>query len=356
MTDAGQDASATLREAIQEANRNRSALRITGGGSKDFYGRAAPGAVLSTTAHRGIVAYRPEELVLTARAGTPLRDLETALAEAGQMLPFEPPHFGPGATLGGAVACGLSGPGRPWRGAVRDAVLGVRCLTGDGRLLSFGGQVMKNVAGYDLSRLMTGALGTLGVLLEVSVKVLPRPEAEANAGFEMNASRAIAHMNSLAATPLPLSGAFHHDRHCWLRLAGAAGAVEAARRQLGADVWQTKMTTWQDLREQRLAFFHDPRPLWRLSLAPATPVLDVPGKRLLDWGGAQRWLFTNAEPAVVRAAAAACGGHATLFRGGDRSGAIFHPLDPVTRTLHQRLKRSFDPQGILNPGRYSPEW
>jgi len=326
-------------------------LEIRGAGTKSFYGRATNvGDPLEVGGHRGIVGYEPSELVVSARAGTPLDALERALAREGQMLPFEPPRFGDGATVGGTVACGLSGPRRPWGGAARDLVLGVTLVNGRGERLVFGGQVMKNVAGYDVSRLVTGALGTLGVLLEVSMKVLPAPAVEETLVIECPAAEAIERMTGWGGRPLPISGACHEGERLHLRLSGTAGGVAAARRAIGGDA-DSATDFWRRLREHEHPFFAGDAPLWRLSLPPATAPIALPGEWLLDWAGAQRWLRTDAGADAVRAAAGEAGGHATLFRGGDRAGEVFHPLSGGLERLHRRLKDAFDPHGILNPGR-----
>jgi len=344
------DISRTLQQQVHDAAAEQRPLQIVGGGSKAFLGRAAQGEPLSLGEHRGITHYEPVELVLTARAGTPLREIEQALAEQGQMLPFEPPHFGDTATLGGTIAAGLSGPRRPFAGAVRDHVLGCTLLNGRGELLHFGGEVMKNVAGYDVSRLMSGAMGTLGVLLEVSIKVLPRPAEELTLSQPCDFNRAIELMNDWSAKPLPLSAACFDGETLNVRLSGAATAVNAARAAIGGEVVDDGNGFWHALREHQHPFFESELPLWRLSLPPATPNLSVPGQWLIDWGGAQRWLLTDAEPEQVWQAAAGAGGHATRFRGGDSSG-VYQPLPEPLMALHRNLKRSFDPKGILNPGR-----
>lgn len=353
MTD--QDQSAGLQAALGEARAAGTPMRITGGNSKAFYGRPVEGNALDTTGHRGIVSYTPTELVLTARAGTPLSDIETELRQHGQYLPFEPPRFGASATLGGAIACGLAGPRRPWCGAVRDHLLGCRILTGQGDILHFGGEVMKNVAGYDITRLMCGALGTLGVVLEVSLKVLPLPAAETTRRFEMVAGTAIDTMNHWAGQPLPLSGACHDGKHLYVRLSGAARAVAAAAGKLGGEPVGDGAAFWTGVREQTHAFFDDPRPLWRLSLPPACPVLDLPGDTLLDWGGAQRWLLSEIESDRLREIVAAAGGHATRFRRHGTRDDVFQPLPGPLLELHRRLKQRFDPDRLLNPGRLYPE-
>ena len=349
------DEERALAAQVAAACESRSPLMIVGGGSKAFLGRKSSGQRLELTGHRGIVEYEPTELVLTARAGTRLEQIEEALAEHDQMLAFEPPHFGPTATLGGTVASGLSGPRRPYAGAVRDFVLGIKLINGRGEVLQFGGRVMKNVAGYDLSRLMAGAMGTLGVLLEISLKVLPRARESRTLRFEMPAANAVQQMNEWAGQPLPLSGACHHQRTLWLRLSGTPSGVRAAAERLGGEPGDD-CPPWTDLCEQRLAFFADRAPLWRISLPPACPPLSLSGETLIDWGGGLRWLKSDAPLSEVRACAERCGGHATLFRHGDRAAPRFHPLSQPVASLHARLKRAFDPAGILNPGRMYEAW
>jgi glycolate dehydrogenase FAD-binding subunit len=345
------DLTEALQQSVHEAQVRATALRIVGGDSKAFLGRVPRGEVLEVAGHRGIVDYEPGELVVTARGGTPLAELEAALSEHGQMLAFEPPHFGPTATLGGTLACGLSGPRRPYAGAARDFVLGLRLLNGRGDLLAFGGRVMKNVAGYDVSRLMVGTMGTLGILLEVTLKVLPKPAEELTLAQESTPAGAIEAMNRWAGRPVPLSGACYDGDRLYLRLSGGPTAVAAARAQIGGEALADGPALWGRIREQRHGFFAGDMPLWRLSVAPATPPLELPGKWLLDWGGALRWLRTTTEAQAVRGAASAAGGHATLFLGGDRTGELFHPLSAALMEIHRRLKHAFDPQGILNPGR-----
>jgi len=342
-----------LQDQVRSAAHEKRPLRIRGGGSKDWYGQSLQGEILDTRAHSGIVDYEPTELVITARCGTPLVEIEAALLEQRQMLAFEPPHFGAGATLGGAIASGLSGPRRATSGAVRDFVLGAKLLDGKGDVLSFGGQVMKNVAGYDVARLLAGSLGTLGLLLEVSVKVLPIAVAETTLRFAMNEPDAIRKLNEWAGRPLPVSASCWHDGELALRLSGARAAVHDAVRALGGEVVPDCARFWAGLREQRHAFFSGDMPLWRLSL-PSTAGALALGGQLIEWGGAQRWLRapSDADTAQrIRAAAGAAGGHATLFRGGDKRVGVFQPLAPAIARIHARLRAGFDPAGIFNPGR-----
>jgi len=342
----------TFREQVRAAAANAGKLRIRGGGTKDWYGQSFEGEILDTREHRGIVDYEPTELVITARCGTPLAEIEAVLAEQNQMLAFEPPHFGDSATFGGAIAAGLSGPRRASSGALRDFVLGAQLLDGKGDLLRFGGQVMKNVAGYDVSRLLAGSLGTLGLITEASVKVLPRPFAETTLRFEIGEIEAIRKLNEWGGQPLPLSASSWHAGVLALRLSGAQAAVDAAVRSLGGQVMPDCAAFWAGVREQRHAFFEGDLPLWRLSVPPTTGAIVLRGEQLIEWGGAQRWLRAGSEAAeAIRATVKAAGGHATLFRGGDKHVGVFQPLAPAVARIHERLKASFDPAHIFNPGR-----
>lgn len=336
-------------ETIRKAAAERTHLRIRGSGARDFYGLALIGDVLDTRAHSGIVDYEPTELVLTARAGTPLKQIESALAARGQMLAFEPPHFGPDATLGGAIASGFSGPRRAAAGSARDFVLGVRILNGLGEDLRFGGQVMKNVAGYDLSRLLTGSFGTLGLLLEVSLKVLPLPEEERTLRFEMDEAAAIDRINRWAAKPLPISASCHVDGTLYLRLSGALAAVAAAQGKLGGDAVPDGRAFWQSVREQTHPFFSLSDALWRFSIKSTAAPLGQ-GPQLIEWNGGLRWVAANLDPAIAFDAAGRAGGHATLFRGGDKRLGI-QRLPAALVAIHKKLKRALDPEGILGPGR-----
>lgn len=352
------DRTEALREAVIAALAARRSLRIAGAGTKDFLTLpdfAAAGVCdrLDVAGHAGILHYDPAELVLTARAGTPLAAIEATLAGAGQMLAFEPPHFGSGATLGGTVASGLSGPRRPFAGSVRDHVLGCRLINGRGEVLSFGGQVMKNVAGFDIARLMAGARGALGVLLEVSLRVVPRPACERTLVLPMDAGLAITSMNRWSGQPWPISALAHLDGWTYVRLAGHASALKATQAALGGDWVVGDAPFWQALREQSSRFFRYPpmgQRLWRLSLAPATPVPALAGHWLYDWGGALRWLRSDAPPAVIHAAAGQAGGHARLFRGDPVAVPAHAGLPSALLDLHRRVKSAFDPQGVFNPG------
>jgi len=336
---------------VAAAASSGSPLRIRGGGSKDFYGAPSTGEACDVSSYSGIVAYEPRELVLTVRAGTPLAQVEAALAQERQMLAFEPPHVAGGATIGGIVATGMSGPRRPYAGAVRDFVLGTRIVNGKGEDLNFGGRVIKNVAGYDVSRLMTGALGTLGVITEISFKVLPSPTAEATLAFEIGEAQAIDRANHWAGLPLPLSATSWQDGVLRVRLSGAQSAVAAARAKLGGEEVAGAQDYWQGLREHRLPFFAPGIPVWRISVPQTAKPFDLGAPQLVEWGGGLRWACGDLDVFAVRSSAEHAGGHATLFRGGDRSVGVFHPLKPALAKIHQRLKAAFDPAGILNPGR-----
>jgi len=381
---------ARLIDQVQTARAKRSEgawLDIRGGGTKAFYGEAPRGGareVLDVRPLAGISSYEPTELVVTARAGTPLAELEAALAGKGQCLAFEPPRFASsaaesgaaggagsgmgsgmgGGTVGGMVAAGLAGPARAAVGGVRDFVLGASLLNGRAEVLSFGGQVMKNVAGYDVSRVLAGSLGMLGVILEVSLKVLPVPPATATLRFEADEDDAIRRLNTWGGQPLPLNASAWWERTLVVRLSGAAAAVQAAARRLGGEVIEPGMAArfWDGLRDHRDEFFtsaaqavQGAASLWRIGVPPTTPPLGLPGEQLIEWGGAQRWLCTGVPAAAVRDAAAAVGGHATLFRARDKGAGVFAPLAPALAKIHRDLKLAFDPERLFNPGRVHPE-
>jgi glycolate oxidase FAD binding subunit len=348
------DLSKELQQQVVDAYRKQAPLNISGSGSKAFLGN--PGGdtdalAVDVSKHRGIIEYDPRELVLTARGGTSLQDIESALAASGQMLAFEPPHFGIGATLGGTIACGLSGPRRPYSGAARDFVLGCQLLNGRGEILRFGGQVMKNVAGYDVSRLMVGACGTLGILLEISLKVLPLPPASITVVHESSPAEALALMSGLLSKPYPVDGACYHGERCYLRISGSAQAVREARAKIPGDELPDAETFWHELREHQLPFFRHSGALYRVVVKPDTPPLPIAGSWLLDWGGAQRWLYSDEDIASIRSRVAQAGGHVAVFRGGKPGEEVFQPLPATLLAMHQRIKTSFDPNHIFNRGR-----
>ncbi len=349
-----------LIEPVRAAFHARTPLRIVGGGTKAFCGEPARGEPLVTTGWSGIVSHEPSELVVTVRAGTPLAELEAALAEQGQGLPFEPPHFAPGGTVGGMVAAGLAGPARASVGTVRDFVLGARFINGRGEWLTFGGQVMKNVAGYDVSRVLAGSRGQLGVITEVSLKVLPFAPAEATLRFDLGQHEALEQLHRWGGQPLPLNASRWVDDRLFVRLRGAAAAVEAAcvrlaREAVGARVDNTQAgPDWAGCRDQRLPFFQVPSPdlcLWRLSVPQTAAVIDLPWPQLVEWHGALRWLWAPAEAAArIRAATAAVNGHASVFRA-PADGAPGVPredaVSPAIAAITLRLRAEFDPVGVF---------
>ena len=371
-----------LVDRVHGAVASGTTLRIRGGGSKDFYGEVRPGngpdqpdELLDTRGLTGTSSYEPTELVVTTRCGTPLAELEALLATKDQCLPFEPPHFGAlgataaerGATVGGMVAAGLAGPARAAVGSVRDYVLGATLLNGRGEVLTFGGQVMKNVAGYDVSRLLAGSLGTLGVILEVSLKVLPMAPATLTLRLELDQANALARLNAWGGQPLPLNASAWWDGNLLVRLNGAVAAVHAARTRIGGDVVSAGDAApfWQGLRNHDDEFFvaahaavHGATAagaaLWRLSVPQTAAPLALPGELLIEWGGAQRWLCSSAPAASVREATLKAGGHATLFAAQDKSAGVFAPLQAPLARIHRELKKSFDPAGVFNPGRLYP--
>jgi glycolate oxidase FAD binding subunit len=347
---------AELRDRILAAHAAKTPLRLRCSGTKDFYGEQLVGEVIDARAHTGIVDYEPSELVITARCGTPLSQIEATLAQHGQFLAFEPPAFGGDPTIGGVVAAGLSGPRRATAGAARDFVLGASLLNARGELLHFGGQVMKNVAGFDVSRLLCGSLGILGLITQVSLKVLPLPRAETTLQFACDGAGALERFNAWRAQPLPISAAAWHAGIASVRLSGSPSAVRSARDALGgeeldgprAKVW------WSSLRQQMLPVFRaGTARLWRLSL-PATALLEEAGAGLIEWSGALRWLRSDAPAGEIREQAERAGGSAVLWQG-ERNGPMFHPLAPANLELHRRLKNEFDPHAIFNRGRLIAE-
>lgn len=335
-------------EQIRQAIAEKQTLTIRGGRSKHFYGNPAQGEVLDTTGYSGMIEYQPSELTLTARAGTPLAEIEQALGANGQILPFEPPHFG-AATLGGCVASALSGPRRPYSGAVRDAVLGVTMIDGKAQWLKFGGQVIKNVAGYDVSRMVVGSMGTLGVLAEVCVRVLPRPECERTLALEMPQNKAIIAMNQWAGLPVPLSATAWRNGQLLVRLSGTESAVSTAMEKLGGEEYPQAGAFWHALKEQQLPEF-EVDTLWRVSVPSTTPLLEMANTQLVEWGGAVRWLAGEDPGGQIRSAALAAGGHATLFRSKPGIEA-FTPMPAALVEIHQKIRQVFDPHGVFDAWR-----
>ena len=342
---------ANLQEQVLAAARGGQSLEIRGSGSKAFYGREPAGQVLSPVVHAGIIDYQPAELVMTARAGTALAEIRKTLAENGQMLGFDPPMFDSAGTLGGAVAAALSGPSRPYLGSVQDFVLGCQMLTGEGKVMRFGGKVIKNVAGFDVSRLMAGSLGCLGVILEISMKVVPLPKSQKTVAFEQPMGQAIQFMNTIAGRPLPLTAACWYDGKTRMRFSGSSAGVDAAIAEIGGDLDDSGSNFWDATRDHTYPFFSQPGRLLKASVTPATPGFDDETAQLIEWGGARRWAWGQDSEEAFSTQVRAHGGHVTVFRGGDRSGEVFPPLDPAVMKIHQRLKTQFDPKRIFNPGR-----
>lgn len=351
-------------QTIRDASDQKRPLRFRGGGTKDFLGQALIGEVFDTREYAGVVDYDPAELVITARCGTSLAEVEAVLAERHQSLPFEPPHFSSvdsdrRATIGGAFAAGLSGPRRESVGALRDFVLGAQLINGRGAVLNFGGRVMKNVAGYDVSRLLAGSLGTLGLITEVSIKVLPIPMEEATVQLEMEQPEAIAFFNRFSGQPYPICSSVWVDGRVLIRLAGARAAVRATQEKLGGTAVPISVAHgyWKSLREQTHPFFRrdSSAPLWRIAVPSITPPLRLQGTQLVEWGGGQRWWIapdcTQRTSERVRDLAQQAGGHATLFRNGEKTVGVFTELSPAARAIHKRLKATFDPAGIFCPER-----
>ena len=345
---ADHDDSARLLDQVRTALESGESLRIRGGDSKAFLGRPVDAAELDTRRHTGVVQYDPTELVVTVRAGTRLRDLNAVLAAQGQHLPPEAPDFDGSATVGGMVAAALAGPRRPWAGSVRDFVLGCRVISGQARHMRFGGEVMKNVAGYDFSRLLAGSQGCLGLITEVSLKVLPLPRAACSLVLEIDAEPALDKLRQWRRDDLPISGAFHWNRQLHVRLEGGEATVAAARARLAGA--EAGAEIWDELREQRLAFFAPDTPLWRVSVPWQTPLTPLPGNTLLDWAGAQRWLLSDAPAEQIRDLAKSLGGHATCHTPAV-DDSPFQPLPDALMRFHQNLKTQVDPRGVFNPGR-----
>ena len=332
-----------LTEAVRKAREEGVSVSVLGSGSKTFLVEsvepASEGRLLSTVEHCGVIEYRPEELVITARAGTPLKEIAQLLARERQMLPFEPPQFRGQGTLGGAVACGLAGPGRPWRGSVRDSVLGVVMVNGRAERLKFGGQVVKNVAGFDLSRLQAGAYGALGLLLDISVRVVPQPPMEATRSLEMGGDDALAHMRRWARLPLPITATCYLDGRLLVRLSGPQSAVLAAQSRIGGEA-PAETAIWERLRDQELPLFRSAQPLLLRTPAPSAPLQET--DRLIEWSGARRW-GSRSEGAAIEPMQGA-----RVF-GAGYAGRVWQPKDPVAGRYHQRLKQAFDPDNLFNP-------
>ena len=337
-----------LQAQVLDARAQQQPLNIVGGDSKSFMGREPVGERLNIGEHSGIISYNPVELVLTAKAGTTLQEIQQVLAEHGQMLACDPPQYTEQATLGGSLAANLSGPSRPWAGSIRDHVLGLKLINGFGEHLNFGGQVMKNVAGYDVSRLQAGAMGTLGVITEISLKVLPKPEKTLTLCWDVDAKTALELMNQKAATPKPINAAFWHANKLYIKIAGASDAVDFT--EACWDGQKVDSSIWQQLRDQQLSYFSKEQPLWRFSVNPVQP-LALDEQMLIDWGGAQRWFSGAADKAEMEQIAEQAKGQVQLFSGGERSAEVLHTQSSTLQHIYRQLKTSFDPAGVFNPGR-----
>ena len=346
------DHSQAIQQQVLAAHNDNTPLVIQGSNTKSHLGRTIEGTPLTVKQHTGVINYEPDELILTVRAGTPLSELAPILEAEKQMLAFEPVSYGAEATIGGSIACGLSGPRRPYIGAARDFVLGINIINGKGEITKFGGQVIKNVAGYDVSRLMVGAMGTLGVILDVTFKVLPRPATEITLVQDLDTAAAIELANKLAAQSIPLTGACIVGSKLYIRLGGAEDGVQDSKKHIGGDLLEDSIGFWESVRELTHPFFQSTSPLWRLSLPPATPPLeDIEGETLMDWGGGLRWLKSEATPEAIFEATEKAGGHAQQYRGQEAGAETSQPINHSLLTLHQRIKHSFDPNNILNRGR-----
>ena len=347
------DCSDQLIDEVNSAVSKKQAVLISGGRSKDdIIRRNISCSRLDVSGHYGIVNYEPTELVMTARGGTRISDIATTLADHGQYLSCEVPQMSEMATIAGSLACNLSGSSRPWSGSLRDLVLGVRLINGKGEHLKFGGQVMKNVAGYDVSRLQAGALGSFGIITEVSFKVLPKPECVETVVFELSRAEAIDRMNRMACEPKPINGAAWFDGLLYVRLSGVETAVSSALRHWGGErkTAEEADAFWTGLREHTHTFFDDDRPLWRFSVKSNATMAGLNDRQLIDWCGAQRWIFGDYPLAEMEQHANDASGHVCLFRGGNRSGEVRQSLPTYQMALQKRLKNAFDPEGIFNPG------
>ncbi len=348
------DCAQEIADKIKHSYQQKQPLEITAGSTKQFYGRKINAQLLNVKNHSGVTEYEPSELYITAHCGTSLDEIERVIENKNQILPFEPPNFGPSATIGGTVACGLSGPRRAYSGNVSDCILGAEVINGKGEQLHFGGRVMKNVAGYDVSRLMCGALGTLGVLTSITLRLLPKPENEQTVAFNMSSTEAIKKMNQWANTPLPISATLHNADSLYVRLSGSHSTIKSSASEMQGEFIENSETFWEMIKEHKHSFFNSDLPLWRISVPPSTPELNIQGECVMEWNGALRWYATEVNENVIRTEVERIGGHATLFKG-DCTQNIFHPLSNVSMKFHKHLKQVMDPGRILNPGKMFAE-
>lgn len=347
------DISISLQEQVIKAIESSTPLFIHGGKSKFFYGYPVEGEPLDISHHTGVISYEPSELCITVRAGTKLSDIEELLAENNQILPFEPPYYSKHATIGGAIATGIAGPRRAYTGSVRDAILGVQIINGEGEIANFGGQVMKNVAGYDLSRLMVRSQGTLGVILNVSLRLLPKPETNITITFDATQKEALEYFKALRLKQLPITATAWYDNQAFLRLSGSEPILKSCKDDLNGNQLNDADDFWAKIRDHHHLFFkQDDKPLWRISLPPSTDEITQLGDDpLIEWGGAQRWFFSNAPANIIQSVIRAENGHATLFKTNAQGASHFPLLEENLLALHKSVKRKMDPHGIFNPNR-----
>lgn len=350
MTDHRNEIASTIQDAYQQ----HKSLYIAAGNSKQFYGRDIQAESLSLAGHTGIIEYEPSELYITARSGTTLQEIQETISQQNQILPCEPPQFASTATIGGVIACGLSGPRRINAGSVRDCILGTEIINGKGEYLHFGGRVMKNVAGYDVSRLMCGALGTLGALMTITLRLLPKPADEETLVLTLDEKNAIDLMNQWANTPIPISATFYDGKELYIRLSSSSSAIEACKSKIGGEVLNDSEKFWHSIKEHSHEFFNNNKLLWRISVPPNTKAINISGDSAIEWNGALRWYITDDNETAIRTEAERVGGTANLFNG-KITEQVFHPLSETSMKLHKKLKQVFDPAGILNPGKMFAE-
>jgi glycolate oxidase FAD binding subunit len=343
-----------LCEAVRHASAACKPLLIQGNGSKNFYGPPGNGDKLSTSELSAIVEYEPSELFITARAGTLLSEVEAALDDANQILPFEPPQFGRQATIGGTVACGLSGPRRPYSFAMRDCILGTDIINGKGEHLTFGGQVVKNVAGYDVSRFMCGAMGTLGIITEISFKTIPKPESEITLVYEQPIEQALDFMQRLLQTNLPVTASYHENNRLYLRFAGNENVIEKVKERLGGEQLDDSKQLWHSVKEHQRDFFDSDENLWRCMVPANCGALSISGESVFEWNGGLRWYTSDDDIESVMKTTKSAGGYATLFRTKSSLTHRFTEPAAALKKLHLKLKQAFDPGNILNSGRMYP--
>jgi len=348
------DDSKSLLEQVVNASQHKQPIRLVGGNSKPFYGNQSPSdhnlETISCAQHTGIIDYEPSELYITARSGTPLKVIEEILAEKQQMLPFEPAAFSHAATIGGTIACGVSGPRRPFSGSCRDSILGVDIINGLGEPLSFGGHVMKNVAGYDVSRGMCGSLGTLGLITQVSVKVIPKPDYETTVVIHANFDDALKYLSEIRQTALPMSANYYENEQLFIRFSLSTEELDTFNRRFKANIYDDAQF-WYQVREQRKQFFSRQEPLWRCSLPIGSPAFKLSGNMVAEWNAGLHWYKTQESAEHIQQLCQNVGGHAQLFSTEPHKEFFLHPSTVVMFNLHKRIKEAFDPYGIFNPNR-----